>query len=565
MEKTAPNRKAESDSTILKWLQRTVADMQRKLDAADKRALEQEKRIVALEAERDYFKQMYFEAKAEIREKDKRIAELEEKLESAEKQLTWFRKEFFGQKTESHPFDEETGEGESGKGEEDKKPRKRGQQKGGKGHGRTERTNLPTEDETANLPPSESCCPHCQKPFVELPETDDSTITEMETIIYSRRVRRTRYASRCMCAPAKIVTAPPPPKLYPKTNIGNSLWVHICVQKFLHGSPTNRILKDLALRGLGLAAGTVTGGLAFIDDLAEPLYQELKNFCRGERYWNADETSWRVFEDAAGKRSKKKWWLWVIAGEYAVVYILDKSRSAEVPEDFFAGSSGTLMTDRLRSYRTLPKSILKAWCWVHVRRDFIKIHDGVPKLKNWARKWLVNIGTLFALHHRLFKLFTERQFGPAWDTAKKELLEHVQLMESNWARQLQAYLHKVQRKVLISLKRHWEGLTLFLADPRIPLDNNRAERLLRYCVVYRKNSYGNGSEWSGHLHAKFYSIIQTWLINGLDPQALLFDYFEECSRTPGIPPPNIDKFLPWKMEEARRQEFRLPESYKRPS
>jgi hypothetical protein len=88
--------------------------------------------------------------------------------------------------------------------------------------------------------------------------------------------------------------------------------------------------------------------------------------------------------------------------------------------------------------------------------------------------------------------------------------------------------------------------------------------VLRYCVVQRKNSYGNGIEWSGHLKAKFFSIFQTWLINGLDPQALLLDYFEQCSQTPGIPPPNIDNFLPWKMDEARRQEFRLPDSYPRP-
>jgi len=42
------------------------------------------------------------------------------------------------------------------------------------------------------------------------------------------------------------------------------------VQKFLHGMPTNRILKDLALRGLGLAAGSVTDGYKVINDLLEP-------------------------------------------------------------------------------------------------------------------------------------------------------------------------------------------------------------------------------------------------------------------------------------------------------
>jgi transposase len=211
-----------------------------------------------------------------------------------------------------------------------------------------------------------------------------------------------------------------------------------------------------------------------------------------------------------------------------------------------------------------PDGIINVWCWVHVRRDFIKIYNGVPHLRKWARQWLVDIGRLFALHHVRFKLFSERQFGDAWWTANEELIQQVQLLESNWKDQLQTEFHKEQRTALVSLKRHWSGLTQFVKDPRIPLDNNRAQRLLRYCVVQRKNSYGNGIEWSGHLSAKFFSIIQTWLINGLDPQALLVDYFEHCSRTPGIPPPNLEPFLPWEMNEDRKQEFRLPVSYKRP-
>jgi transposase len=95
-------------------------------------------------------------------------------------------------------------------------------------------------------------------------------------------------------------------------------------------------------------------------------------------------------------------------------------------------------------------------------------------------------------------------------------------------------------------------------------DNNRAERLLRNAVVLRKGSYGSGAPWAGRLTAKVFSVFQTWLINGLDPQALLLDYFNECSKTPGKPPPNISQFLPWKMSEERKIKYALPQSYQRP-
>ncbi len=68
---------------------------------------------------------------------------------------------------------------------------------------------------------------------------------------------------------------------------------------------------------------------------------------------------------------------------------------------------------------------------------------------------------------------------------------------------------------------------------------------------------GSGSEWSGHFAAKMFTIFQTWLMNGLDPYAMLLDYFEECSKTSGKPPPDLAPFLPWQMPEARRAEFQL--------
>ena len=114
------------------------------------------------------------------------------------------------------------------------------------------------------------------------------------------------------------------------------------------------------------------------------------------------------------------------------------------------------------------------------------------------------------------------------------------------------------------MKKHWDGLTLFVHDPRIPLHNNRAERLVRNAVIVRKGSFGSGTQWAGNLAAKVFGIFQTWLINGLDPQAMLLEYFNECSKTPGKAPPDVSQFLPWTMSAERKESFALPASYQRP-
>ena len=72
------------------------------------------------------------------------------------------------------------------------------------------------------------------------------------------------------------------------------------------------------------------------------------------------------------------------------------------------------------------------------------------------------------------------------------------------------------RKVLVSLQEHWTGLTRFVDDPRIPMDNNASERSLRGAALGRKNYYGSSAEWSGNLAITLFSVfatLQKWNIN----------------------------------------------------
>ena len=84
-------------------------------------------------------------------------------------------------------------------------------------------------------------------------------------------------------------------------------------------------------------------------------------------------------------------------------------------------------------------------------------------------------------------------------------------------------------KVLRSLRNHWQGLTLFVENPDLPMDNNQAERALRGPVVGRKNYYGSGAQWSGELSATLFSLFHTlerWRIN---PRTWLTEYLHACA------------------------------------
>ena len=89
------------------------------------------------------------------------------------------------------------------------------------------------------------------------------------------------------------------------------------------------------------------------------------------------------------------------------------------------------------------------------------------------------------------------------------------------------------RKVLESLQNHWDGLTRFVDDLRIPLDNNASEREHRNPAVGRKNDSGSGALWSGNLAARLFSIFATLHRWTLNPR-------EWLTGVTGLPARNID-------------------------
>jgi transposase len=68
---------------------------------------------------------------------------------------------------------------------------------------------------------------------------------------------------------------------------------------------------------------------------------------------------------------------------------------------------------------------------------------------------------------------------------------------------------------------NWHGLTVFLNEPGVPLDNNRTERGYRGPALGRNNFYGSHSKQGTEVAAIFYSFIESAKLNGVDPKRYL--------------------------------------------
>ena len=233
-----------------------------------------------------------------------------------------------------------------------------------------------------------------------------------------------------------------------------------------------------------------------------------------------------------------------------------------------------MVCDRYKGYirlaREIPQIIL-AFCWAHVRRDFLDAARSYPKLEGWMFDWVERIGELYKLNKQRLKEWDETE---DLETQNQDFKKHHQSLEQATQRMKERYEHlleeekenknlqHIQCKVLNSLNNHWKGLTVFVVNPQVPMDNNSAERRMRNPGMGRKIYYGSGSQWSARLAAMMFSLFQTILLWELNPHHWLHDYLNACANNGGQPPADISPFIPWMMSDQYKQQLSkpLPES-----
>jgi transposase len=480
-----------------------------------------------------------------------REAALKKALKDKNARIKYLTRQLYEKKTERSIKGSESDKEKEATGK-----RKRGQQPDRPAPKPRDQSHLPAHDEEHDLPESEKYCATCGLPLIQMPDTEDSELIETQEVRgYTRQIRRKKYKPGCSCPGNKgIITALGPAKLIPHSRYGASVWIHILIRKYRFQIPVARILKNLALHGLSIPAGSAGDGLKRLAPLFEPVYAALEERSRKAAWWQADETRWSVFETTKTK-STFRWYLWVFISAESVVHVIDPTRSTRVIEEHlghFVG--GILLVDRYSAYKSYAKKhehIILAFCWAHARRDFRDAGLKYSPVLKWAQQWEQQINTLFHLNSlRVQYAHSSAEFRREDIRVRKAVADMKRSCEEQ---RKQSRLHHSQKSILGSLEVHWEGLTVFVDHPEIPMDNNGSERTLRNPVVGRKNYYGSGAIWSARFTAVMFSIFETlalWKINELE---WLSDYFRACALAGGKAPDDFSAHLPWNIKERQEK------------
>ncbi len=234
------------------------------------------------------------------------------------------------------------------------------------------------------------------------------------------------------------------------------------MDKYLFYRPTYRLLADLKTHDLDLSLGTVTDALQQLLPLFEPVYEALANHSRRQPLWHGDETRWQVFATVEGKVGFR-WYLWVFHAAEVVAFVLAQGRAHDVPEDYLGPKPAEiLVVDRYKAYQAIDQVkrglIVLAFCWAHVRRDFVTLAHTWPDQEAWA--WVGSSASA-----RLYRLNDARgrrgirgtrggrASGPGVAPGAAQGAGQSG-SNSRWAR-------------------HWTGLTVFVEHPEVPMTTTR--------------------------------------------------------------------------------------------
>ncbi|WP_131770792.1 IS66 family transposase, partial [Candidatus Protofrankia californiensis] len=417
--------------------------------------------------------------------------------------------------------------------------RRRGQRPGSRGHGRRDYSRLNIREEIHDVPPASGCAP--LREGFRVPRQRDERADRLAGDDHQDRAPTATLLPPLHLPGPRTVIAPVPPKPVPQGRFTAGFLTRLLHEKYVLGRPLHRIATALAADGLEVAEGTLCGVLQDAAGLLAPITEAIAARNAEAAHLHADETGWRVFEQA-GRTRGHRWWLWVFLAPDTAVFTMDPTRSAAMLERHLGvdvkdgalpdGRHLVLSADFFTVYQALGRldGVDPLWCWSHMRRRFVRAGDAYLQLRPWRDLWVRRIGDLYLAHRNLAAA------EPGGDERAQALAAfEAALVAIDTARRQDAAiysLHPAARKVLATLDREWEGLVRHRDFPDLGLDNNIAERALRTPVVGRKNCYGSQAEWSAHLAAC------VWTVTAPPPNATATNPWPTSPTTSApVPPP----------------------------
>lgn len=262
---------------------------------------------------------------------------------------------------------------------------------------------------------------------------------------------------------------------------------------------------------LHLSRGEIVEILHTVSGLAKPAYDYLTGQIRGSPVVHGDETGWR--------QNGQNGFLWSFSTPQIRYFLYRKSRGKQVVREVVGDEfEGVLVSDFFGSYNVHLGFHQR--CWTHLLRDIKKLTEDYPDHRQ-LRQWAADVTGLFQSAKAY--LGPDRQLYPTPRTQRQQRARDQAKFRDRLLKLCYPYLtYQTPMTTLCKrIDKYADELFTFIIDPRVPPDNNPAERSLRHNVIARKISGGTRSDKGSQTRFILASLFGSWRLQNKNP-------LEEC-------------------------------------
>ena len=452
----------------------------------------------------------------ELHKLHERLSSLEDEIVRLKELLKLQQERLFGKKSEASttPIEPDSNiEGNQSPGAVINVPAHTRKKRGAR---QLDTSDLPRHKVIHDLPEEQKACACCGKQLHLIGQD----VSEQLEIIPSRYCVIEHIRMKYGCRPCEsIVMAPKPAAPIPKAIAGASLLTDIILDKYQYHLPLYRQSKIMKSYDVTISDKTLANWVMASGEGLMPVYEALWVILK-TRYLQVDETPVKVLE------TNKKGYIWTYyapnVGKGLVVFEFSETRQGAVATERLKTFKGLLQTDGYAGYTALRKrdEIVGFGCFSHARRKFSEVVKISGDNHGLAAEMIERMKPLYALEarmrdakvsHRTRKRLRQKIARPI----TQEIYKWLKLIclgvppKSKLGKAIQYMLNQ------------WPYLIAYLQHGMAEIDTNSVENKIREIALGKKNWLFIGNKDSGKIHALFYSLIISSVINELNPRVYI--------------------------------------------
>ena len=318
---------------------------------------------------------------------------------------------------------------------------------------------------------------------------------------YIKRYIRYKYAAK---SGEGVKIGELPERVIDKGIPGAGLLAMILTDKYMDHLPLYRQKQRFARDNIRIPSSTIEGWTKEALIKLQPLYEQLVFDTKSKGYLQVDETPIKVLDkDKKGAAHQGYYWVYHCPLDKTVLFDYSPTRGGSAPLPMLGSFRGYLQTDGYAVYQQhgKKKGITHLACWAHARREFERALDND---RARAEKAMLMIQKLYAVERQA----REESLDPG---ATKALRLEKSLPVINelgkWIfKEIKSTLPKSQiGKAMAYAYGWWDGLSAYLYDGNLHIDNNLVENAIRPVAIGRKNYLFAGSHEAAQRSAMIYS------------------------------------------------------------